>query len=233
MSELEIDPRIAAARRAYAAMKQDALGSSPLAAISEWVATGSAPLAHVLRDQGFVADAPQTTPEEAKAELDRRLMRSVFSRRWGFSIPCGEAVEVLRALAPIVEVGAGTGYWSALLRAAGHDAIATDAQRENWGDGGYTPERPWPVERLTGDEAVRKYPERDVFCSWPTDGDGWALGMAWAMRPGQRLAVILTPGNTGTKGLRRYLVTRFAKLGEIVLPQFPDCADTLSIWRKL
>jgi hypothetical protein len=44
----------------------------------------------------------------------------------GFAIPNAVAIERLQLLGPLLHMGAGTGYWSALLRHAGVDLIAYD-----------------------------------------------------------------------------------------------------------
>src|SRR4249920_2768731 len=52
----------------------------------------------------------------------RRELASLFS----WAIPTEPALAVLAAHAPLVECGAGMGYWTALLRARGVDALAYD-----------------------------------------------------------------------------------------------------------
>ena len=44
----------------------------------------------------------------------------------GFAVPNQAAIDIISALGPIIEVGAGTGYWAALLRHAGVDIVAFD-----------------------------------------------------------------------------------------------------------
>lgn len=227
------DPRIQAAREAYAQYQRQLLAKGPLAPIADWVGSGRPPTAAALRAEGLTADGPPATPEGVIRRHELAASRKAFTQAWGFSIPCAEAVEALRALEPLVETGAGTGYWTALMRAAGHDVVATDLHplgRNAYGfEGGTHTE----IEGLAGAQAVRKYADRDVFCSWPSEGEAWALGVAWALRPGRRLAIILNPGNTATPGLRRYLATRFRKLATVALPQFPGAADELTIHEKL
>src|SRR5580765_6192945 len=108
---------VAQARRIYEQLQAAELARSPLAAMADWVVTGRPPPAAVLRDAGLTCEG-----RENASEL--RLARKAFVRDWGFSIPCAEAVEALRPLAPLVEIGAGAGYWTALLRAAGVDIVA-------------------------------------------------------------------------------------------------------------
>lgn len=47
---------------------------------------------------------------------------------FGFAVPTDAALSVLEACSPLLEVGAGTGYWAHCLSMRGADAVATDAQ---------------------------------------------------------------------------------------------------------
>ncbi|WP_309606938.1 hypothetical protein [Phenylobacterium sp.] len=82
---------------------------------------------------------------------------------------------------------------------------------------------------------MRRYPERDVLCSWPTEGSPWALAAVRAMRPGRRLALIGDGrgGCTGAPGLYRFLETRFEAGPVVILPQFPGVSDRLSRYRRI
>lgn len=230
MSQPSDDDTLGEARAAYAILLQEAFQRSPVGRIAEWVRAGQAPTAQSLRDAGLTT---QSTDPERAAEL--RLARKPFTRTWGFSIPCAEAIGVLSRLGPLVEIGAGSGYWSALLRAAGLDIVATDAQAEGKVGYGFEAGRFCPAEPLSGHEAVRAYPERDVFCSWPTEGSPWALAAVRGMAVGRRLALIGEPrgGITGTPGLHRYLETRFELLGTLAIPQFPRVRDAFHLYRRV
>lgn len=227
------DPRVAAAREAVAAMQRRVLAEGPLGRMAEWVATGRPPPAAELRALGLTTEGPPgQTPEAALRRHELTQARKAFTVQWGFSIPCAEAVQALLALGPLVEVGAGTGYWTAILRAAGAEVAATDLHPRGRNSYGFEGGAHAHIEALGAVEAVRRYADRAVFCSWPSEGESWALGMTWAMRPGQRLAIILNPRNTGSRGLFRYLATRFRELGSVEIPQFPVAADKLTIFEK-
>ena len=45
-----------------------------------------------------------------------------------FAVPSGAALDLIARHAPIVEMGAGTGFWVSLLRSRGLDATAFDVQ---------------------------------------------------------------------------------------------------------
>lgn len=49
-----------------------------------------------------------------------------LTRTVGFGVPGDQALKLAASAAPLIEVGAGTGYWTALLRARGVDVDAYD-----------------------------------------------------------------------------------------------------------
>jgi hypothetical protein len=218
---------IAQARVVYEQMQADALARSPLGAMADWVATGQPPPAAVLRAAGF------TSFGAANAD-DLRLARKAFVRDWGFSIPCAEAVEALRPLAPWVEIGAGSGYWSALLQAAGVDIAPTDAQPTGPIGYGFTLGRHRRLEALDAVAAVQAYRDRNVFCAFPSEEQAWPAEAAAQIAPGRVLALIGDGrgGVTATAALFDVLDADFTLMGEVELPQFPRVNDRLSLFRR-
>src|SRR5579859_3595728 len=199
------------------------LAASPLRGMEAWVTSGRFPDAAAIRGFGFREDS-QDRPQ------DMRRARGAFTRRWGFSIPCAEAVAGLVRLSPLVEVGAGTGYWSCAVKAAGGDVVATDLHPAGGSQYAFGPARWTQIEALGAVEAVRAYPDRNVFCSWPSEQEGWMAEAARAMRPGRCLALIGYDrgGVTGDEALFDLLDEGFEPAGQFAIPQFPGKRDRRS-----
>lgn len=109
--------------------------------------------------------------------------------RWSWAVPSPEAVTLLAGLGPIVEVGAGTGYWARLISDAGGDIIAYDrtppiehpavdpARLRSWCRDDEWPEgvnrfhphaRQWfDVCEDDGVAAAAAHPDRTLFLCWP------------------------------------------------------------------
>ena len=230
---------LAQAKALYFKFQDDSLEQTPLRAMDQWIASGRAPSCAKLREIGFVAAIDNDlTGDALKAAKDHaqrlRLIRNSYIRRWGFAIPCAEAIGWLRRLAPAVEIGAGSGYWTALMTAAGHDMIATDIVAEGKIWHGFMAGSSAAIMGMAADEAVRAYPERDVFCSWPTQDDGWIVAAAEQIRPGRCLALIGEPagGCTGTPELFACLADNFQHRVRVELPQFPRINDELNFYVK-
>lgn len=99
--------------------------------------------------------------------------RQTAVKTHGFSIPTEKAMDLLKLHNPLLEVGAGTGYWAYEMRKRTIDVIATDISPEPMSNI-YGFSKTWtPVEALSAIDAVRKYPGRTLFVSWPTFGESW------------------------------------------------------------
>lgn len=100
-------------------------------------------------------------------------MREVYS----YAIPTRAALEIVAAHAPILEIGAGTGYWAWLLRRMGVDVIAHDEEppdgtyRNRWFEGALA----WTEVLEGGPEKITEHPRRNLFLCWPPPGHPMAM----------------------------------------------------------
>lgn len=148
-----------------------------------------------------------------------------------FAIPCREAVDAIASGGPVLECGAGTGFWAALIRRHGGDVVATDDFSGHYGQpfGRYH-----PVESATAEEAVQRHQDRHLLMVWPTLGSDWAFKAAKALAPGRMLYLIGEGGGgcVGDDSLFEYLEQNFEEVGDIAIPQWPGIHDRVSIFRK-
>lgn len=103
------------------------------------------------------------------AMSDNPKYRLQLAQRYSYVLPEPHLVDAVARQSPLVEVGAGTGYWSYLLWQRGADVIAYDhsplgGERMNryhfdlW---------PW-FDVLESDAAVAaRHPDRSLFVCWP------------------------------------------------------------------
>ena len=108
-------------------------------------------------------------------------VRDKFIVKYGYAILTRKAIEAIRPHAPLLEIGAGSGYWTYELRKWGIDCVATDPMTGKYGwmfNLDITPEtierKPtrWQhhyveIETLNSVEAVRKYTNRNILTVWP------------------------------------------------------------------
>lgn len=66
------------------------------------------------------------TSDPLRLSFQVRQARYQLRRRYAWAIPTDEAISLLLACSPLVEIGAGTGYWASLVAAAGGEIRAFD-----------------------------------------------------------------------------------------------------------
>jgi hypothetical protein len=164
----------------------------------------------------------------------RRELASLFS----WAIPTDEAIDVIACYAPLVECGAGMGYWSALLRVRGVDVIACDLAPP--GGKARNPyhrraRRPWTeVRRASSVEAARRHSGRSLVLCWPPFDDDRASYAALRAYRGDVVIHIGEPdeGATGSVRFHRELRLNWTLLEALDLPHWPRVRDRVMVYRR-
>jgi hypothetical protein len=176
--------------------------------------------------------------ERTKLRLGREMalyeVRMEYVGRFGFAIPCRELIDALIEAAPVVEVGAGSGYMTRLMRNAGIDVVGSDIDdhKDDSGHGFIVAEH--DPEQVSGVEAktmARRHPERTVFCSWPSYKETWFRQMLRAMRIGQKV-IVIREDCCADETAWHYLDACFEPVAEIELPCFPMVHDYAGVYVK-
>ena len=162
-------------------------------------------------------------------------LRTAFIDRSGFAVLNRRAVEFIRPYGPLLEAGAGagagagTGYWASELRQAGIDIIATDPSPESRWPG---PGLRAPVERLSGLEAINRYPERNLLLCWP-DVARWPAEVIARFRDEYLLYVGEDEnGCTGGPEMFEVLKQRYELAEFHEIPRFRGMNDRLRVYRR-
>lgn len=168
--------------------------------------------------------------------VHRRHIRDEFIRRFGFAILTGDAINRISGYGPFVEVGCGSGYWAYELRKAGIDIIATDPATGKYALGKAFAhwETPWlAIERITGVEAVERYPERSLLTIWPDYDRPWPAETLRAFKGTTVLYGGEGPGGcTADDDFHDVLEERFVEAETIAIPQFDSIHDRLEVWKR-
>jgi hypothetical protein len=156
-----------------------------------------------------------------------------LSQRYSYVYPDARVLGILGDLGPLVEIGAGTGYWAYKLRAKEVDIIAfdqvpPDMERRNR----YHGRTPTWSEVLKGDHTVlAAYPDRALFLCWPPLFS--ALGDCLSFYKGETVAYI---GDYGHRTARLDNLERdFTMVAEApvhALDPLPGALATLGIWKR-
>jgi hypothetical protein len=182
----------------------------------------------------LLGDPPRPPTPGLARLLDLVTRRRELAARYAWAIPDEAALAELVALGPLVETGAGTGYWAALITARGGDVVAYDlAPPGGPVPNGHHPGRhTWTTVR-PGDSvpAVRAHPDRTLVLCWPPfEGDaGYRAIHAYR---GAAVAYVGDARATGTPRLHRELALNWTPESTIGLPSWPGVADRLVVFRR-
>ncbi len=156
-----------------------------------------------------------------------------LAQRYAYVFPDGRALSALAELGPIVEMGAGTGYWAYRLQNRGVDILAFDqAPPDGARANRYHALTPMWREVIAGDHTVlNEHADRALFLCWPPLYS--SLGDCLATYRGTTVALI---GDGGHRTARiRGLNEAFNSMSVMsvrALEPLPDAMPTLSIWRR-
>lgn len=145
---------------------------------------------------------------------------------WAYSwaVPSTEAVRALAELGPIVELGAGTGYWAWLIGQAGAAVRAMDQAPDS-------PPR-WVPIHPGGPTDLAAASEPTLLLCWPPLDEPMAAE-ALAAFPGMRLAYIGEwRGRTGDAVFHDTIERDWIHERTIALPSWPGFKDELRVYSR-
>lgn len=145
--------------------------------------------------------------------------------KYAWSIPNDEAIETLVEYDPLLEVGAGNGYWAHLVEEAGGDIVATD--KEPWSD-------TWTEVVQCDQTIVREPGPRTLFMCWPAYAEAWT-GEALEMYDGDTFIYVGEGrgGCTGNERFHKLLDERFGTAEKTVeIPQWCGIHDKMYVFRR-
>jgi len=136
----------------------------------------------------------------------------------------------------LLECGAGTGYWAALLRARGADVVASDPLPAGTVASEYhrDPVAAWTqVEPLDGVAAVRAHRDRALMLCWPPyDEDAASYDVLRAYRGEVVVHVGERDGGSGSLRFRRELELNWTLEEVVDLPRWPRLEDRVHVLRR-
>lgn len=155
-------------------------------------------------------------------------VRQEYIRRFGFMLPCAELLDELQRADLVIEVGAGTGFMTRIMRHRGINVIGSDA-----GIGYFRKHGEFDPSQVVaqGKTMVRRYPKALVFCSWPSLGETWFRQTLKAMRVGQRIVTVLEE-SCAEETAREYFDACFEIERLIDIPAFEHMNDTVYVATK-
>jgi hypothetical protein len=169
-----------------------------------------------------------------------REMRDHLRARYAYAIPNDKALKLLVRFAPLVEIGAGVGYWCHLLRERGVDIIAYDQKppkdtthRNGYFNYGGTVGTLWTDVRYGTAVKAREHPDRTLFLCWPPYDESMAA-KALGYYAGSTVAYV-GEGRGGCTGDTRFhntLEREWEEVDSCRIPQWDGIHDALVIYQR-
>ncbi|DAZ92755.1 TPA: hypothetical protein N0F65_000580, partial [Lagenidium giganteum] len=185
-------------------------------------------------------------------------------RDWGchlyaYATPTEEALATIAKYAPLVEMGAGTGYWSSLLQAKDVDILAYDkcppAVSVTASNGGNDALDKKKANRKKADEknayhgqvppfcpmakggpetlsSVRELHGRSLLLCYPPPKDPMALDCLRNFTGKYVLHVGEWQGDTGERKFEKRLARDYTLVKEVALPNWGNTAYSLTVWQR-
>jgi len=165
-------------------------------------------------------------------------LRDKLVTRYSWAIPTEEALREIAELSPIVEMGAGTGYWSCLLKRMGADVVAYDRAPPGSLKSLVSACNPWHVgskqhiKVLHGTpETLKAHLDRTLLLCWPPRGP--MARQCLKHWKGKHLVYIGEFGGfTADLKLQDVIRQKFELVSMVSIPRWPGMNDMLTVWRR-
>ena len=176
------------------------------------------------------------TSHRSPSVLSDYERRTEFTHKYSWSIPTEEALATIAKYAPVVEIGAGTGLWAAMLRARGVDILAYDAHPpypDSEANAWHRNVKMFTHIEVGGPEKAELYPNRSLMLSWPPYDEPMASDcLAYYSGPHVIYIGEGSGGCTGDELFHDTLYKEFEEIESVRLPQWHGIHDYLSVWRR-
>lgn len=152
-----------------------------------------------------------------------RDYRRELSRKYAWAVPCEAALAAIESLGPVVEGGAGAGYWASLLRERGVDIVAYDVSpyENQWVCGR------WADVLVGGAEQMAAHRDRTLLLVWPPHGERMALDHVLAHAGRNVCYVGEWQGCTGDDAFHAYLEENFNVTRTVEIPRWEGLHDRM------
>lgn len=166
--------------------------------------------------------------------MQRYTSRRECVRKYAFAIPNQAALDTIAKYAPIVELGAGTGYWSYLLRQMGVRVVAIDeAPIDGKHDNHFEFEKSWTEVVPGGPADLVNYLEHTLMLCWPNYNSSFAYDALKAY--GGKTCIYIGEGwggCTGDEAFHELLSDAWNEVAAVDIPQWDGIHDALYVYER-
>lgn len=162
---------------------------------------------------------------------DSLRARDEVIRKYSFAVPNEEALALIGQFSPIVEIGAGTGYWAGLLRNRGVEVEAYDIMGDKWKF--WFPEGAISPIKKGNQGKVLEHPDHTLLLVWPYMDDMAVSTLR--LYKGEYL-IYVGEGESGACANDAFfyaLEDDWEEIAQIDIPQWYGIHDALWLYRRI
>lgn len=162
------------------------------------------------------------------------IARQRYVYKYAWAIPCKRALEVIAQYSPIVEVGAGSGYWASLLAQIGTDVVAYDISSTKQYKGSYNHfHKHYFAVKKGSESAIKDHADRALFLCWPPYNDKMAFNTLKQYRGETVLYVGEGKGGcTASDSFFNLLTKNFSEEESVEIPVWFGIHDRLFVFKR-
>lgn len=158
---------------------------------------------------------------------------------YAYATPTPEALDVLASYSPLLELGAGTGYWAYALRKrhpnvslSAYDKSPPACGKDSKVNSYHGRANAWTTVLKGGVETVNRHPRATLFLCYPPPDSDMALQALRQYKGNYVLYCGEYRGDTGTKSFEQLLEQTFTCVRRAVLPNWVDTCYSLTVWQR-
>lgn len=207
------------------------LGMSSLRLIKEYLAVEIPPGENIL-DNPYLQRCMQLNSER-KEWFQISDAREAMVKDYAWAIPNDAAIKLLVEYSPIVELGAGSGYWAHLVSKNGGDIVAYDKHPVGSKKADYTFNQKWFDVQVGHVVSIKKHSSRTLFLCWPPYADDFALRCLRAYQ-GEFLISVdeCLGGCVADEGYFEELEANWTLVKEIKIPTWRGIEDSMTLYQR-
>lgn len=158
--------------------------------------------------------------------IERVIAQQNCQKDYAWAIPTLEAVQLIAQYDPIIEVGAGTGYWAWMLQQLGLSVECYDNYSSHVRTHGFW----YRVHRGSWEKA---YSRKNLFLCWPPYDNSFGY-RALKCHRGEYVIYIGEGygGCTGCYNFHDLLSESYRQVNTCKIPQWYGLHDYLSVWKR-
>ncbi len=186
------------------------------------------------------------TPDDMEKYLDLFNYRLILTRKYAWAVPDDVAIKLISEFSPLIEIGAGIGYWAKLINKAGGDILAFDTE-DNWetmkiaGDFEAISKKTgievdlghrWFDVKVGDENTIKEHPERTLFLCWPPFQSEMGLNCLKNYSGEYFIFIGEDARASNNDSFDIYLIENFNKIIDHPIPKYEGITDSLKIYQR-